>query len=130
MKKLVFCLVFYGLLPALLAYAGDCNDNSVVQIWLAGKEEASKKILRHWAQGGSLDEVAREIAVVISNEMYILGVCRDYPDFLREKLLIYGARPNPGVDSLPALILERIAKKDILSPRRDFPGLQNEGGLK
>lgn len=129
MKKLVFCLVFCGFLPVALAYAGDCNDNSVVQIWLAEREEASKKILRHWAQGGSLDEVAREIAVVVSNEMYILGVCRD-PDFLKENPVVCGAVSIPSLDSLPALILQHIAKKDILSPKREFPGLQTKGGFK
>ena len=123
MKKLMISLLFFLILAfGSSAFGESCYVDSTVRQWLEERDRAAEHMVQAWAQGAPLEDLAADVAVIISNEIYVSSMCRDSKDFQKEHLLIANAGPNPKVATLPAVILERLVGYQILSPRKQFPG--------
>jgi len=70
------------------------------------------------------------VAVILSNEFYIFSQCREQPDFLETRIYVINEGPEPKVETVPAIIIEHLVGKDILSPWNQFPSNYREGMVK
>ncbi|HID10580.1 MAG TPA: hypothetical protein EYP17_04685 [Candidatus Latescibacteria bacterium] len=128
MKRVLICL--FLLLVASQAVAADCRSDRIVQRWLEERDRAAQHVVRTWARGAPLEEIAPGLAVMLSNEIYVCSKCRGQEDFLRENLILLGAGSEPKVETVPAIILERMLGTDLLSPWKQFPFAAKEEMVK
>lgn len=114
---LVMLLVTSG--PAALAET-NCYSNSIIQGWLKERDAAARSVIQQWARGAPLEDMASDVAVIFTNEVYIRSMCRDSLEFLNKHLIIPDKEYNLKVETLPALILKYFLGFDILSPSTQF----------
>jgi len=128
MKRLIVCmsvLVVMGISGS--AVAGNCYSDRVVKGWLEERDRAEESVVQVWARGASPDQFASEVAVILSNELYICSKCRNEKDFLKVNMHILGRGSDPKVENVPGIILERLIGDDILSPWKQFPSDRRRG---
>ena len=94
----------------------NCYSNSIIQEWLRERDAAARTVIQQWAKGAPLEDMASNIAVIFTSEVYIRSLCRDSLEFLRQHLIIPDKEYNLKVETLPALILKYFLGFDILSP--------------
>ena len=122
MKKLVgccvcFCMMFVGLSVAM---AGNCRTDGVAKRWVEERNRAEVLVLQAWARGETADRYADQVALILSDELYLCSACRDDRVFLEENLHVLSKGAEPTVETIPGIILERFLGKDFLSPRRQY----------
>lgn len=126
MKRLLICLFLLqaAILGPAQAVAADCYSDGIVQRWLDERDRAAERVVQIWARGAPLEDLVSEVAVMLSNEIYVCSKCREQEGFLRENLILLGRGSEPKVETVPAIILERLLGTDLLSPRKEFPFAQ------
>ncbi len=70
--------------------------------------------------GMPVEDLASDIAVIFADEIYILSKCREQTDFLNTHVYVINGT-DPQVETVPAIILEKVLGHDILSPWNQFP---------
>jgi len=123
MKKLMVCVVVLLVVTfgGSAAIAGSCYSDTVVKGWIEERDMAEEYVVQVWAKGGSPEQFASEVAVILSNELYMCSKCRDEGEFLKTNLHILGKGSEPKVETVPGMILERLVGYEMLSPRIQFP---------
>jgi len=123
MKKLMVCVAFLSVMTfgGSAAIAGSCFSDSVVKGWIEERDRAEEYVVQVWARGGSPEQFASEVAVILSNELYMCSKCRDEGEFLKTNLHILGKGSDPKVETVPGMILERLVGREMLSPWKQFP---------
>ncbi len=131
MRNLIGCVVCFIMLFAgsLNALAGDCRTDSVSRRWVDERNRAEILVMQAWARGEKPDAYAEQVALILADELYLAGMCRDDGAFLKENLHILGKASDPTVATIPGMILEQFLGKGFLSPERDY-GSTVEGGAK
>lgn len=110
-----------------IASADNCVSNTIVKRWIAERDDVSLRLLQNWCKGQSPRESSSDVALILSNELYIGGKCRNDPDFLKTNLILLNTGARPKVETIPIIILERMLGYPILSPHRDFPNALGGG---
>jgi len=123
MKRLIVCFIFLSamVLNVSSAVAGDCYSDLVVKRWIDERDRAEQHVVQVWAKGASPEEFAPEVAVILSNELYVCSKCRGESEFLERNLHILNKGSNPRVETVPALVIEHLVGHQILSPWNQFP---------
>ena len=123
MKKLMVCAVVLWVVTfgGSAAIAGSCYSDKVVKGWNEERDRAEEYVVQAWTRGASPEQLASRVAVILSNELYMLSKCRDERNFLKSNLHILGKGPDPKLETVPGIILERLVGYEILSPRIQFP---------
>ena len=129
MKKLMVCVAFLSVITfgGSAAIAGNCYSDSVVKGWIEERDRAEEYVVQVWARGGSPEQFASEVAVILSNELYMCSKCRDEGEFLKTNLHILGKGSDPKVETVPGMILERLVGHEMLSPWKQFPSEKRKG---
>lgn len=128
-KTMVSLLVLLGVILTISqASAGSCYSDSIVMGWIAERDRAERTVIQAWAKGASPQDLAPDIALLLSNEFYICSKCRDNTQFLKNHLHILNNGSSPKVETVPAMILERLIGYPILSPHLQFAHDNREGG--
>ena len=132
MKKLMVCVAFLSAITfgGSAAIAGSCYSDSVVKGWIEERDRAEEYVVQIWARGGSPEQFASEVAVILSNELYMCSKCRDEGEFLKTNLHILGKGSDPKVETVPGVILERLVGYEMLSPRKQFPSYKKKEAAK
>lgn len=123
MKRLIGFVVFLVAitLSGSAAIAGSCYSDTVVKGWIEERDRAEEYVVQVWAKGGSPEQFASEVAVILSNELYMSSKCREEGEWLKTNLHILGKGSDPKVETVPGMILERLVGHEMLSPRIQFP---------
>ena len=131
MKRAMICVFFLWVMvfSAASAMAGDCYTDTIVKRWLEERDEAAEHVVQEWIRGALLEEFASEVAVILSNELYVCSQCRDQKGFLEGNIYILKGKFHPKLETVPGIILERLVGHDLLSPWTQFP-LAQKGGAK
>ena len=123
MKKVsvytVFLVIIFSGVSS--AFAGSCQYDTVVKRWIEERDKTAVQIVQVWARGIDPEELASEIAVVLSNEFYICSKCRNEIDFLKQNLRILNGGSKPKVETIPAVLLEQLIGYPVFSPWTQFP---------
>jgi len=129
MKKLMVCVAFLSVITfgGSVAIAGSCYSDKVVKGWIEERDRAEEYVVQAWARGAAPEQVASQVAVILSNEIYMCSKCRDERNFLKSNLHILGKGSDPKVETVPGMILERLVGYEILSPRIQFPSNKRKG---
>ncbi|MBC8460201.1 MAG: hypothetical protein H8D67_19625 [Deltaproteobacteria bacterium] len=110
-------LIMFLIASAPIVFAEtNCYSNSIIQEWLRERDAAARIVIQQWAKGAPMEDMASDVALVFTNEVYIRSMCRDSLEFLRQHLIIPDKEYNLKVETLPALILKYFFGFDILSP--------------
>ena len=122
MKRLIGFVVFLVAiaLSGSAAIAGSCYSDTVVKGWIEERDRAEEYVVQVWAKGGSPEQFASEVAVILSNELYMCSKCREEGEWLKANLHILGKGPDPKLETVPGIILERLVGYEILSPWIQF----------
>ena len=121
-KLMIFGLsLLIGICTSSTVLAGDCHSDTVVKRWLEERDGAAKQVVQVWIKGAQPDDYASDVAVTLSNELYICSKCRGQEDFLTQNLIILGKESNPNVKTVPGMILEYLVGQELLSPYNQFP---------
>lgn len=123
MKKLIIYVFFLlaVISNASTLMAGNCYSDTIVKRWIEERDRMEEHVVQVWAKGANPEEYASEVAVISANELYIISKCREENEFLKNNLHILGKSSEPNVETVPAMILERLVGHDILSPWKQFP---------
>lgn len=129
MKSKLICttVVFLFLVVGSIANADNCTSNTIVKRWVTERDEVSLRLLQGWCKGQNPRESASDVALILSNELYICGKCRNDPDFLKSNLILLNTGARPKVETIPIIVLEKMLGYPILSPHRDFPNALGGG---
>lgn len=127
-SKMIYAIIVTIILAAgSIAYAENCDSNTIVRRWITERDDVSLKLLQSWCKGQNPRESASDVALMLSNELYICGKCRNDPDFLKNNLILLNTGAQPKVETIPVILLERMLGYPILSPHRDFPNALGGG---
>ena len=128
MKRLMVCITVLAVMGFCgSAVAGNCSSDRVVKGWVEERDRTEERVVQVWARGASPDQFASEVAVILSNELYICSKCRSQKGFLKVNMHILGKGSDPKVENVPGIILERLVGNDILSPWKQFPSHKRRG---
>lgn len=125
MKKLMVCVVVLWVVTfgGSVAIAGSCYSDKVVKGWIEERNRAEEYVVQVWARGASPEQFESQVAVIVSNELYMCSKCREEGEreWLKTNLHILGKSSDPKVETVPGMILERLVGYEMLSPRIQFP---------
>jgi len=121
MQKLALSVVFALMIGAAgHAAAGNCFNDQIVERWVRERDAAAVQVLRKWAGGIPVEDLAPEIAVIFADEIYILSKCREQTEFLNTNVYVISGS-DPQIETVPGIILKKVLGRDILSPTIQFP---------
>lgn len=117
-KYTIFGLVIISLLVSVppVFPKTNCYSNSIIQGWINERDTAAKIVIQQWANGGSIEDMASNVAVIFTDEIYTRGMCRDSLQFLQRHLIIPDKNCDLKMETLPSLILNYFLGFDILVP--------------
>lgn len=132
MKRVMIYVFFLWVMvfSAAAAMAGDCYTDTIVKRWIEERDEAAEHVVQAWIRGASVEEFASDVAVILSNELYVCSQCRDQRRFLEGNIYILKGKFHPKLETVPGSILERLVGRDLLSPWTQFPLAQKGGARK
>ena len=128
MKKIWFLitvLIFAGCIVSSV-YAGSCFSDTIVKRWLEERDRAAERVVQMWARGDLPGVFASQVAVILSNEIYLCSKCREDNDFLKNNLYILNKGSQPTVETVPGILIEQLIGIDLLSPWNQFPNFKRK----
>ena len=128
MRKLFFYTICFMMGFGPVAVNASCYSDRIVSRWLEERDELAVSVLQDWAAGTSIEDLAPDIAAMMSNEVITCSKCSNENDFITENLFILTSENEPELDKVPAIILEHFLGKDLLSPYVQFPGGKTDFG--
>jgi len=133
MKKFLIHIIYLVIIVTspTMAIAGECYSDTVVKRWIDERDRAEERVLQLWAKGSSTEDFASHVAVILSNEFYICSKCRNNGEFLGQSIhVLKKGTSSLKVESVPAIILERMVGQELLSPWQQFPAKKGKGVAK
>lgn len=124
MKKaaigMTMVIITFGTLFMLSpSMAADCRHDPIVRGQTVERDRAEQRLLSRWAKGAPNSELASQVGIIVSCELFIASMCRNEV-FLKQNLHFLGTgNEDLRVETLPCLILERVLGKDILLPDKN-----------
>lgn len=121
MKKLkIFGFIISMLLFVVNQAWSNCSNDPIVQKWILERNTAEKHVIQAWAKGKPEESYLSDIALIISNELYLCSFCRNNETFLHNHLHVISTESDPQIEHVPGIILERIVGYPVLSVPRQY----------